>query len=608
MPGMGGIPLSTSNSTIVTAFQLRLLHQLLLVLVILAVLAIAWNLLRSAQLRRALDGAPQTRSSESNALAPEPVARRVLRVGFGLLWIFDGVLQAQAAMPVGLADHIITPAAATSPSWVQHLVASGATIWNNHPIEAATASVWIQLGIGAWLLVAPRGRWSRWSGLASLAWGLLVWSFGEAFGQIFAPGASWLFGAPGAVLFYCLAGALLALPEPSWSSARLGRAVLFAVGLFFIGMALLQAWPGRGFWQGHERGQASGTLVAMVRSMSATAQPKLLSDWVGAFASFDAAHGFAVNLFVVIALGAIGLGVCSLRRSVVRVAVVIGVLFCLADWILVEDLGFLGGLGTDPNSMIPMALVFVAGYLAMTRPGTAAAPAAAPAGSWLERAQLQPAHAFRSLAALGAVLVTLLGAAPMALASVNSHADPIIAEATDGTPQASDSPAAGFRLTDQYGRSISLAGLKGKSVVLSFLDPVCTTDCPIIAQELRQADQQLGARSADTEFVAVVANPLYRGLLYTRAFDAEQGLGQLKNWLYLTGSERALAAVWNAYGVQVEVAPAGSMVDHSDIVYLIDAAGKLRSIMDANPGAGSTTSKSSFSDLLVGQLDSLASS
>ena len=110
--------------------------------------------------------------------------------------------------------------------------------------------MWIQVGIGLWLLAAPRGNWSRLGGVASVAWGALVWVFGESFGGIFAPGASWLFGAPGAAVFYCLAGVLIALPETSWRKARLGRGILAAFGLFFIGMAVLQAWPGRGFWQG----------------------------------------------------------------------------------------------------------------------------------------------------------------------------------------------------------------------------------------------------------------------------------------------------------------------------------------------------------------------
>jgi hypothetical protein len=92
--------------------------------------------------------------------------------------------------------------------------------------------VWLQVGTGVWLLTAPRGDWSRLGGVASVAWGLIVWIFGEAFGGIFAPGVSWLFGAPGAVLIYCVAGALLALPEAAWTGPRLGKAVLRVTGLF----------------------------------------------------------------------------------------------------------------------------------------------------------------------------------------------------------------------------------------------------------------------------------------------------------------------------------------------------------------------------------------
>ena len=38
--------------------------------------------------------------------------------------------------------------------------------------------------------------------------------------------------------------------------------------------------------------------------MASTPQPALLAGWVRAFGSFTAAHGFAVNLFAVIALAA----------------------------------------------------------------------------------------------------------------------------------------------------------------------------------------------------------------------------------------------------------------------------------------------------------------
>ena len=135
-------------------------------------------------------------------------------------------------------------------------------------------------------------------------------------------------------------------------------------------MALLQAWPGRGFWQGRLDGQP-GSLTAMIQSMTGTPQPHALEVIVSGFGNFTESHGFAVNLVAVLALAAAGAAFCvSAARSdarLARIAVIGAAVFCLADWVLVEDLGFLGGQGTDPNSMIPLILLFTAGYLGLTR-------------------------------------------------------------------------------------------------------------------------------------------------------------------------------------------------------------------------------------------------
>jgi hypothetical protein len=247
MPGMGR-GLQSSNSTVASAFHTALFHQLLLILVVAAVLAIAFNVIRTVQFRRLTAAGTTAFPSRPRWDHAEPPARRILRVGFGFLWVVDGFLQLQSSMPLGLPTSVIQPTANSSPAWVQHIVTSGVNIWSLHPVQAAAASVWIQIGLGLWLLVAPRGLWSRFGGLASVGWGLVVWVFGEAFGGIFAPGLTWLFGAPGAVLIYCVAGVLVALPDRRWATPRTGRIVLAASGVFFIAMAVLQAWPGRGYW------------------------------------------------------------------------------------------------------------------------------------------------------------------------------------------------------------------------------------------------------------------------------------------------------------------------------------------------------------------------
>jgi cytochrome oxidase Cu insertion factor (SCO1/SenC/PrrC family) len=605
---MGGMNsgLTNNDPTIVSAFHTALWHQGLIVVGLLLVVSVAWTVLRSLQLKRALAG---------GAILPtlaEPAARRLLRVGFGLLWIFDGILQGQASMPLGMVPNSIQPTASASPSWVQHVVNTGTTIWTYHPVSAAASAVWIQVGLGFWLLAAQRGVWSRLAGVASVAWGLLVWIFGESFGGIFAPGLTWLFGAPGAVLLYAAGGVLIALPEGWWATPRLGRIVLRAIGAFFVGMAVLQAWPGRGFWQGQtHHGAASGTLTSMVQNMAQTSQPKFLSSWVASFAAFDASHGWAVNLFVVVALLLIGGAFLSAHPRLVRIGVIAGVILCLADWVLIEDFGFFGGVGTDPNSMIPMVLLFVAGYVAITRlPAPAPAPAAepavqpVPARPLLARATANPTYAFRTVAALAGLAIVLVGAAPMAVDSAKPNADPILARATDGPPTATDIAAPGFSLLNQDGQAVSLASLHGKAVAMTFLDPVCTSDCPVIAQEFKSADNLLGSDAKNVVFMAIDANPIYIKRDFLTAFDHQEGLEHLANWQYLTGTLAQLQQVWRSFAVEVAVESGGAMIDHSDIAYVIDPSGHTRFVLNTDPGPATDATTSSFAVTLTGALKS----
>jgi len=587
VPGMNS-GLNPADPTLVAAFRSALLHQGAIAVIILAFLGLLWA---TARTWRMTTPAAKQEDSTGSAVWEAP-GRRLLRVGFGLIWILDGILQAQPKMAGGLAAQVIQPAAASSPAWVQHVVNWGGTVWSYHPIQSAAASVWIQVGLGVWLLVAAHGPWSRLAGLAAVAWGLVVWVFGESFGGIFAPGLSWLTGAPGAVLLYVVAGALVALPEDAWRTARLGRLLLGGAGVFFIGMAVLQAWPGRGFWSGPGHGQP-GTLAGMVQQMAATPQPHVLSALVARFGSFAASNGFAVNLVAVIALAATGAAFVTGRPRLVRYAVWSGLVFCLADWALIQDFGFWGGLGTDPNSMVPWILLFSAGYLALTPAPQEALPVVI---SGAPRAR--PWASVRSAGAVAALGIILIGAAPMAAAAANRTADPILALAIAGDSAAMNLPAPGFQLTDQAGQPVSLASLRGKVVLMTFLDPVCTTDCPIIGAEFKAAGLLLGRQDADVELVAIVANPTYRSAAFTQAFDREEGLNTVPNWLYLTGSLSQLSQVWRQYGITVENLPAGAMSAHNDLAVVIDRTGHIRDEVGADPGPGTASTQSSFAVLL----------
>lgn len=604
MPGMSS-GLSANNPTVVAAFHSALVQQGLVALILLAAVLLVWNLLRANRLRALRAG----REIEPVVLAPEPAARRLLRLFFGCLWVFDGLLQAQPAMPLGMVPDVVRPTAAASPAWVQHIVNAGGTIWSYHPVSAAASAVWIQIGIGLMLLVAPRGLWSRLAGMSSVAWGIIVWIFGESFGGIFAPGSSFLFGTPGAALFYALAGLLIAFPERYFIGEQLGRLLLRFLGLFLLGMALLQAWPGRGFWQAGQNGQIS----SMASSMATTPQPHTFSASLNAFSSFASSNPVAVNLFAVVVLAVAGLLCLSGRTAFCRVATAMMAVFSIATWVLVQDFGFFGGVGTDPNSMLPFLAVLVGGYVALTRPAVALADVpleAAPAPmegkpvGWLRRAaDERPSFVLRAAAALGAIGVVMLGTVPMAAASLSPTADAIVYKALDGSPDQVDTPAAPFSLVDQRGQDVSLQSLSGKVVLVTFLDPVCTSDCPLIAQELRQLDGELGSAERKVAIVAIATNPLYHSVAAVNAFTKNEGMARLPNWYYLTGPVPTLKKLWNDYGVQVAIEPAGTMIAHSDLLYVIDGQGNTRYALNADPGSGTAATKASFTAVLKGAVD-----
>jgi hypothetical protein len=58
--------------------------------------------------------------------------------------------------------------------------------------------------------------------------------------------------------------------------------------------------------------------------------------------------------------------------------------------------------------------------------------------------------------------------------------------------------------------------------------------------------------------------------------------------------------VWKDYGLAALILPAGSMIGHPDVAYVIDQAGRVRQELSADPGPGTTATKSSFAVLLAG--------
>lgn len=127
------------------------------------------------------------------------------------------------------------------------------------------------------------------------------------------------------------------------------------------------------------------------------------------------------------------------------------------------------------------------------------------------------------------------------------------------------------------GGKLSLAGYRGKVVLLGFGFTSCPEVCPTTLATLAQARKRLGAQGEQLQVVYVTVDPerdtADRMRAYLHGFDASFVGG--------TGTAEQLAAVRKNYGVMAERKPIGNSysVAHSSSVYLIDQKGLLRAMM-----------------------------
>jgi protein SCO1 len=171
----------------------------------------------------------------------------------------------------------------------------------------------------------------------------------------------------------------------------------------------------------------------------------------------------------------------------------------------------------------------------------------------------------------------------------------------EGTELSGEAPD--FQLTDQNGSMISLSNFRGKVVVLTFMDSMCTDTCPITAVHFREAYRELDPEQAKKVVflgvnVNVEAGAVADMLETTRAWH----LDEIPSWHLLTGSQAALAPVWKDYGVSAVHSHDGNPIMHTPGTFLIDPSGQKRwYISTLLPGEGNTdlTLSLSLSDLLL---------
>ncbi|GAC1479964.1 MAG: hypothetical protein PVSMB9_04170 [Candidatus Dormibacteria bacterium] len=130
------------------------------------------------------------------------------------------------------------------------------------------------------------------------------------------------------------------------------------------------------------------------------------------------------------------------------------------------------------------------------------------------------------------------------------------------------SPAPDFDLRDQAGKPVSIAGLRGKVLAITFLDSHCKQLCPLEADQLAQV-QRLAGESVPVSLLVVSVAPATDTPTSEQAFAVEHNW--IGDWHWASGTADQLAQVWKAYSIAVQPSPDDIL--HSAILYLVDKHG-----------------------------------
>jgi cytochrome oxidase Cu insertion factor (SCO1/SenC/PrrC family) len=211
------------------------------------------------------------------------------------------------------------------------------------------------------------------------------------------------------------------------------------------------------------------------------------------------------------------------------------------------------------------------------------------------------------MAAAGAVAVILIAGLVTVVVSGRRHdAASLAGQRPSGIPASVSLPtinlmglspvpakaAPGFRLSDQAGKTLALSSLRGKVVVLNFMDPHCTDICPLVSQEFLDARRDLGKAAGQVVFAAVNVNQFFNRVSDVAAFSNEHQLSSMPGWHFFTGPVGSLQATWRGYGVAVAAPNPTADIVHTSVMYFIGPDGRERYL--AMPMDDHTTSGTAY--------------
>ncbi|HVA38853.1 MAG TPA: SCO family protein [Candidatus Dormibacteraeota bacterium] len=147
----------------------------------------------------------------------------------------------------------------------------------------------------------------------------------------------------------------------------------------------------------------------------------------------------------------------------------------------------------------------------------------------------------------------------------------LCAIAVTAQARAAGAPASAA-LVDQTGRSFTLASLRGRPVVLTFVATRCTDACPVAEAAFLALQSRLPAARAGALLLTITLDPAY-DTPFVMARTAQAIGADPRRWRFASGRPRDVAAVMRAFGVAAERGRDGVPELHSTLIYVLDRRG-----------------------------------
>jgi protein SCO1 len=207
-----------------------------------------------------------------------------------------------------------------------------------------------------------------------------------------------------------------------------------------------------------------------------------------------------------------------------------------------------------------------------------------PAGDAASRGRLESIPLRWAVSGSAVLLILALGIPIVLVSRRSSAAGEPVADVPAPPPftwRAGQRPAPNFVLRDQQGRRVSMAGYRGRPVILTFVDPLCRNLCPLEAHLLNHVVGQMPA-SQRPAILAVSVDPpadARRNLL-----TDERKWSLVPQWHWAVGPHAELAAVWKHYSIGVSVTTKRiarttiRYIIHTEAAYVIDPSGHERAL------------------------------